>query len=387
YAAEAGLAAVGIMDHDSIAGAAEMREAGGLVPIATTGGVELRVSAAGTALEGRKTNNPDSVGILYMIIHGVHLRSAPPLARFLAPLHAARESRGQRMVERLNGLLPGYGLPALSWEKDVRPLSRAAEGGSVTERHILFALARAILEGVGRGGALLSFLRTRLGIQLSSRTEGWLSDTANVALPYDLLGVLKSSFMDKVFIQPGPDECLPVGRVVALAEEVGGIATYPYLGDVTDSPTGDKKAERFEDGYLDELMAEVQRLGFRAIAYMPPRNTLPQLRRVQALCTAHGFMEISGVDINTPRQSFRCPELLLPEFAHLMDATWALIAHEQLSEAGPHLGLFSPQNPLAGLPLAERLARYARVGRALFPGAETAASEQPIVAEVFGRAR
>jgi len=27
------------------------------------------------------------------------------------------------------------------------------------------------------------------------------------------------------------------------------------------------------------------------------------------------------------------------------------------------------------------------VGRALFPGAETAASEQPIVAEVFGRAR
>ena len=34
----AGLLAVGIMDHDSVAGAAEMREAGRIIGIATTGG-------------------------------------------------------------------------------------------------------------------------------------------------------------------------------------------------------------------------------------------------------------------------------------------------------------------------------------------------------------
>jgi len=136
------------------------------------------------------------------------------------------------------------------------------------------------------------------------------------------------------------------------------------LGDVTDSPTGDKKAQRFEDSFLDELMAECKRLGFRAITYMPPRNTLAQLQRIQRLCAEHGFMEISGVDINSPRQSFNCPELIRPEFAHLLDATWALIAHERMVESDERRGLFHPANPLAGLTLAERIREYARIGRA-----------------------
>ncbi|HTP60355.1 MAG TPA: PHP domain-containing protein, partial [Spirochaetia bacterium] len=107
-----------------------------------------------------------------------------------------------------------------------------------------------------------------------------------------------------------------------------------------------------------------KRLGFRAITYMPPRNTLPQLQRVQKLCSQHGFMEISGVDINSPRQSFNCPELTRPEFSHLLDATWALITHERLVEEDERQGLFHPENPLAGLPLAERIREYAARGRA-----------------------
>src|SRR5208283_2987584 len=126
--------------------------------------------------------------------------------------------------------------------------------------------------------------------------------------------------------------------------------------------TGDKKAEKFEDGCLDELMMEVKRLGFRAIAYMPPRNTLDQLLRVQKLCKQHGFMEISGVDINSPRQSFNCPELALPEFSHLVGATWALIAHELLADRDPRYGIFHPDNPLSALPLEKRIAAYAEVG-------------------------
>ncbi len=366
-ASEAGLAAVGIMDHDSMAGAEEMRAAGALLRIATTAGVELRVSADGTALEGRRINNPDSLGVLYMMLHGVPRRSIPAVEAFLRPIQGAREERGRRMLGELNRLLPGLGLPALDWERDVRGWSRAAEGGSVTERHILHALARSIVSTVGRGEPLVSFLRGPLGLALPARIAAWLSDPANEALLFDLLGVLKSSFMDKVFIQPGPRECVPVSRAVALAEEVGAIPTYAYLGDVTDSPTGDKRAEQFEDSYLDELMTEAARLGFRAIAYMPPRNTLEQLKRVQRLCAQHGFMEISGVDINSPRQSFSCPELLRPDFRHLIDATWALIAHEKLADEDPRMGLFRPENPLADAALGGRIARYASRGRETDP--------------------
>jgi hypothetical protein len=98
---------------------------------------------------------------------------------------------------------------------------------------------------------------------------------------------------------------------------------------------------------------------------MPPRNTLAQLVRVQSLCAARGLMEISGVDINGPRQSFNCPELLRSEFSHLLGATWALIAHENLADADERRGLFSPDDPLADRPLSERLAAYAEIGRTI----------------------
>jgi len=365
------------MDHDSVAGAAEMRAAGAILGIATTEGVEMRVSAAGTSLAGRKINNPDSLGILYMAIHGVPARGIPAVAEFLRPINAARELRDRRMVEKLNALMPGYGLRGIDWDRDVRASTQAAKGGSVTERHILFAVARAIVEKTGPGAPLLAWLKDTLGIQPGPRVAGWLADAGNAALLFDLLGLLKSSFMDKIFIQPDQSECVPVAAVVRLAEEAGGIPTYPYLGDITDSPTGDKKAERFEDGYLDELMPELKKLGFRAIAYMPPRNTVPQLLRVQKLCALHGLMEVSGVDINTPRQSFNCPELARPEFSHLIDATWALIAHERLADADPRYGLWSPSNPLAGRSLTERIAAYAEAGKALDPSDARPATEHP----------
>ena len=375
----AGLAAVGIMDHDSIAGAGEMREAGRILRLATTAGVELRVSAAGTRLEGRKINSPDSVGVLYMMMHGVPARSEPSLRAFLRPLQAARERRERRMVERLNSLLPGYGLSPLDWQRDVRAVSCVEEGGTITERHILLAVAQKIVEKTGRGEPLAAFLRTALGIFPPARIVEYLVDPGNVSLLFDLLGVLKSSFMEKAFIQPDAEECIPVLRAVRFAEEVGAIPCYAYLGDITDSPTGDKKAELFEDGYLDELMVEAGRLGFRAIAYMPPRNTLEQLRRVRKLCADHGFMEISGVDINSPRQSFNCPELLLPEFSHLIDATWALIAHERLADCEERYGLFRSDNPLSALPLDRRIAAYAEVGRTLDPSDPGPACTHPLV--------
>jgi hypothetical protein len=76
-------------------------------------------------------------------------------------------------------------------------------------------------------------------------------------------------------------------------------------------------------------------------------------------------MEISGVDINSSRQSFNSPEVLAPPFRHLVDTTWALIAHERLSSADKRFGLFSTDNPLATEDLSVRLAAYAKAGRSL----------------------
>jgi hypothetical protein len=76
-------------------------------------------------------------------------------------------------------------------------------------------------------------------------------------------------------------------------------------------------------------------------------------------------MEISGVDINSSRQSFNCPEVLKNEFRHLLDTTWALIAHERLASVDTCYGLFSDKNPIASMNLTERLGFYADMGRKL----------------------
>jgi hypothetical protein len=362
-AVAAGLAAVGIMDHDSIAGATEMHRAGRHLGIATTAGVELRVNAAGTALAGRMINNPDSPGIMYVMLHGIPARKIDEVAAFLKPIQASRERRIARMTGALNQLLSDVGLPALDFERDVRSISRADAGGTITERHLLFALSSRILAAAGRGPGLPSWLSERLGLRLPARLAALLAEPMNPFLPYDLLGALKSSFLGRVFIQPDGVECVPVADVVRFGVSVGAIPCYGYLGDVGESPTGDKKAEHFEDAWLDELVVELPRLGFRAVAYMPPRNTLAQLERVRRLCAEHGLMEISGVDINSPRQVFTCPEVLRPEFVHLVDATWALIAHEKLQAVDDRYGLFHPDNPLAEQPLSERILAYASIGR------------------------
>ena len=83
---------------------------------------------------------------------------------------------------------------------------------------------------------------------------------------------------------------------------------------------------------------------------------------LQGLRAEHGLMQITGVDINSPRQSFNCPELRRPEFSHLGEATWALVAHERLSSVDPRAGLFAEGGPLR-LPLPRRADRGLRAGR------------------------
>jgi hypothetical protein len=361
----AGLKAVGIMDHDSFAGAGEMVGAGKILGMGTTCGVELRVSADGTPMEGRSLNNPGSAGTFYMAIHGIPSHQAGAVARFLLPIHKARNERNREQVSRLNELIAPFGL-GIDFDAEVYAASKAAAGGSVTERHILAALAQKIMKARRPGPELVSFVRDVLGVPLPAKIGNLLADPKNPHYIYDLLGVLKSQFLPRFFVQPGSDECIAAKTAVDFARTIGAIPAYAYLGDVGESPTGDKKAEKFEDSFLDELMDTLAELGYLAVTYMPPRNSIDQLKRLMRLCDEGGFMQISGVDINSSRQKFTCPEVLLPEFRHLNRSTWALIAHERISSELPGRGLFGEQT-LAdpALPLVERIEYYARLGESL----------------------
>ena len=282
---KSGLCAAGIVDHDSVSGAMEFANAGKLLGLPTTIGCECRVDMSATKLAGRRINDPDQPSIAYVAMHAIPPDKLDHVDNFFAPRRKLRNERNAKMCERLSLITKPLGIN-IDFESDVLPLSHAAEGGSITERHILFALVKKLLELPEPQKVLET-----LGVRQKISSE------------YSLLECLKSRFVERFYI-PATDECPTVDEFLELCRAVGAIPTYAYLGDIPDDSHSDKKPQCYEDRYLDELFGELKRLGFEGVACMPSRNSKAQLERLSALCHEYQLLEIGGEDINSPDQPF-----------------------------------------------------------------------------------
>lgn len=360
----AGLTTAGIMDHDSISGAREFIAAGEIIGLATTIGAECRVDFSKTRLKGRRINNPDQISNAYVAIHGIPHTKIDEVKDFFAPYQKERNRRNRLMVERINSIFSPFAIE-LNFDEDVVPLSKINEGGSITERHILYALGLKMMEVFGKGERLVNFLEEKLSLELRPKIKGYLSDPDNEYYAYDLLGALKSDLVETFYIEAGA-ECPDVRDFIAFTERIGAISAYAYLGDVGESVTGDKKRQKFEDDYLDLLFGVLKELRFNAVTYMPSRNTPAQLTRVKTLCEKYGFFQISGEDINSPRQPFVCQALRDEKFKNLIDSTWALIGHERAATEDPNKGLFSREVVAKYPDLNERIAVFKEIGKKSF---------------------
>jgi hypothetical protein len=322
-----GLATAGIMDHDSVGGIREFIEAGRIIGIPVTVGFEMRTSFKDTPFNGKRINNTDQNSVAYLCMHGIPHDKIDAAEAFLRPYRAKRNERNRKMVDKLNAYIKSAGL-SVDFEADVLPLSQNGGGGSVTERHILYALAGKIMEKAEAGRPVVDFFNDKFNIAITGKNLEKLSDPDTPYYRYYVLAVLRGYFMDNFYIDA--DAELPDYRdFIKLGNELGAITAYPYLGDVGDSVTGDKSTQCYEDAYLDELIVFLKNAGFFAITYMPTRNTHAQLQRLMTLCEKHGLFQICGEDINSPFQSFVCEALERDEYKHLIDAAWALIRHER----------------------------------------------------------
>lgn len=356
-AKKAGLRTCGIMDHDSVAGALEFTEAGKIFRIPTTCGCEMRVKVTDAELCGKRLNNPDQVGCAYVALHGIPHTKIAEVEKFLIPLRAARNKRNALMVQKINEIACACGIEITLDE--VLALSSFEENGGVTERHVLFALVKALTNAYKDRSECISVLEKMAGA-ISEKKREALVEAPDEFYEFDLLGIMKSSLIDKIYI-PATDELPDIRDFTALAKKVGAISAYAYLGDVGESPTGDKKAQKFEDDYLDELFIKLKEFGFDAVTFMPSRNTAQQIDRVMALCKKHGFFMISGEDINSPRQSFICKAAEDEKFDILKTATWALIGHEVCATENEENAMFSEKN--SSLSLEEKTEYYSKLGR------------------------
>ena len=354
---KSGLLTAGIMDHDSIGGAVEFIEAGRIMGLATTIGIETRVDMSKTALSGRRINNTDQDSIAYAALHGVPHQYINALSGYFALFRKNRNKRNQKMCENISELTRPHGI-TLDFFEHVLPISQYGDGGSVTERHILYALSDLIAQKYQTPAEVLSFIKHKLKLSVSPKAEKLILDCEPEYYIYDILNVLKAELVEKFYVD-AYDECPNVEDYIKISKSTGAIAAYPYLGDVTDSVTGDKKAQKFEDDYLDMLFLEIVRLGFGAVTYMPTRNTKQQLERLISLCEGHNLFQISGEDINSPRQGFVCEALGDPMFSHLVDSTWALVGHEAAATKCEDLGMFSEKTTKLYPDIKDRVAALA----------------------------
>ena len=143
YAWKAGLRTAGIMDHDSVGGIKEFIEAGAIMNMPITCGFECRVNVKGTALEGKKINNPDQKSCAYLAMHGIPHQNVDKAEAVLSGVREKRNARNRKMCARITEMTKQNGIE-LDFDNDVYPISMAKEGGSITERHILFALTKKI---------------------------------------------------------------------------------------------------------------------------------------------------------------------------------------------------------------------------------------------------
>lgn len=354
---QAGLDTCGIIDHESVGGCLEFREACEILGVVPTIGFEVRMNWDGTPLENKKFNNPDQNSIGYFPVHGVPIRSLERVEEFLLPIRAAREKRNRKMTKKVNEVLAPYGIE-VDFDRDVVKNSRWNQKGSITERHILFTTAEKLIEEYGKGQRLIEFMEKKLEIPVSEKGRGYLLDVGNDIYTYDLTNILKGFFSEVMYVKAGHEETPGVKTTIPFLNSLGCVTTYTYLGDIRGtSVTGDKKTQKFEDDILDEMFSCLSQYGMRGFSYAPTRNQADQIERVRNLCKKYQMLEICGEDINQPRQSFICMQNNKADKEFFNDSTWAIIGHEKLAEQDLKRSIISDET-VAGFPILDERIQY-----------------------------
>ena len=164
-AARAGLGAIALTDHDTVAGVADAQHAGALLGVRVVAGVEL------SAVEGETETH----------LLGLHLRDTSVLERALQALRDMRERRARRIVERLDEIGVHISMDAV--------LAQAADG-AVGRPHV----ARALI------------------------AEGWAVDSRDAFDRY--LGAGRPAYVAK--------EQLGMGAAIAMIHDAGGLAILAH---------------------------------------------------------------------------------------------------------------------------------------------------------------
>lgn len=243
-----GLLVAGIVDFDVLDGVDEFLDAGRLLGLRTTAGLETRVYVPGLAHQ--VMNSPGEPGIAYYM--GVGFVSKQSADReMLSHLKSTAQARNVAMLERVNRYLTPV---EIDYERDVLPLTPS---GNPTERHLCKAYDLKARLVFPQKEALVAFWKEKLGVDEARLERAMLNAPV-------FQGLIRSKLMKAGgpgYIKPdGPDFPL-LDDVASFARRGGAVPTYAWLDGTTD---GEENVARL----LDTVMAA----GTVAVNIIPDRN-------------------------------------------------------------------------------------------------------------------
>ncbi len=283
-----GLYAAGIVDFDVLDGVDEFLEAGRVLNLRTTAGIETRVFVEPFA--SREINSPGEPGVAYHVGIGF-VRSAvsPEWEPFLRQLKETAQRRNRELVQRVNAYLTPV---ELDYERDVLPLTPA---GNATERHICLAYARKAHQMFGGAASLEAFWSERLRCNAAE-----LDLPEGVALQNRIRAVtMKAGGVGYVRPDSGSFPRLEdMNRFILAA---GAIPLVTWLD-------GTSAGERA----LEELLDLHVRAGAAGVNIIPDRNYRPgvvdeKLRNLQQIVQVAVDRElflVAGTEMNSPGNKF-----------------------------------------------------------------------------------
>jgi hypothetical protein len=293
-ARKAGLAMLQTVDFDVLDAMEEIYEAGDLLGLRTSAGLETRVYVEEYAED--EISSPGEPGIAYFMGVGFcRLPQEEASRAILAGMAERAQARNRVMAGKVNHFL---GQVSIAYDADVIPLTPA---GKPTERHMLEAYETASSASFGSDGeAAAEFWAGKLDIA-SDYASHILSQSATFR------DTLRSKLMKRGgpgYTQPDRTTFPALDDAIAMIRSAGAIPTITWLDGTT---SGEEDANRLVDVFVAK--------GCEALNIIPDRNwnlTHPaekerktaNLYEIVEICREWSIPVLVGTEINKAGQKF-----------------------------------------------------------------------------------
>lgn len=330
-----GLEVAGKVDFDVLEGMEEFLEAGDILGLKTSVGLESRVFIQ--ELADKVINSPGEPGVAYFMAVGCTRRPQPEshAERVLYGLYQTARGRNVGLMDRVNAYLETV---TLDYEADVLPLTPA---GNATERHLLAAYDEAARKVFPNPTDLAAFWAGKLNLP-ADQAEALVSDSVK------LQETMRSKLMKQggvAYVQPESGSFPTIESVVDLARSTGAIPCMAWLDGTY---PGEEDSEALVELMVSKGVAAANIIPDRNFNIKDPEEKKLKVRKLDEFiqsCRKHGLPILVGTEMNKLGlpyvDQFNAPELkgYLQDF---LDGAHFIWGHTLL-ERYASMGYFSPQ--------------------------------------------